>query len=273
MSYVQISNLCKTYSSGNRRDNASIQVFDDFSLEIDKGEFIAFFGPNACGKSTLLRILAGVEDFQKGDILVDGRSVASTKVGYIFQDYEESLFPWQTVLQNIATPLRSNGIPRKEREARVSSFLRELGLSLPLNLYPYQLSGGQQQMVAIARALVAEPDMMLMDESLSSLDWQNSLIMRDKIQQIWEMTHTTTLFVSHDIDSAVYLANRLVILSNKPAKIRSIIRISLPRPRDLSIMRSQEFFDLKNEALEVFNSEFSLAQELRGEDEYSSNQP
>jgi NitT/TauT family transport system ATP-binding protein len=258
MSYIQISNLCKTYPSNNKKDDTSIQVFNDFNLEIDKGEFVAFFGPNACGKSTLLRILAGVECFQKGNISVDGCVIAATKVGYIFQDYEESLFPWQTVLQNIATSLKSNGLSRKERKAKVCSLLQELGLDLPLNLYPYQLSGGQQQMVAIARALIVEPDIMLMDEPLSSLDWQNSLIMRDKIQQIWEMTHTTTLFVSHDLDSAIYLADRLIILSDKPVKIKSEIKISLPRSRDLSIIKSQEFFNLKNKALEFFSSDFPL---------------
>jgi len=150
----------------------------------------------------------------------------------------------------------------KERKAKVISFLQDMGLSLPLEAYPYQLSGGQQQMVATARALISEPDVMLMDEPLSSLDYQNALLMRDKIQQLWEITHTTTLFVSHNIDDAIYLADHLVILSDKPAIIKDTIKINLPRPRNLGILKSKEFFDLKNNALEVFSSEVPISEEF-----------
>ncbi|KNF07907.1 ABC-type nitrate/sulfonate/bicarbonate transport system, ATPase component [Gottschalkia purinilytica] len=209
-----------------------VRALDKINLEVKENDFICVVGPSGCGKSTLLRIIAGLESTSKGNILYRGVEMNKPikEVGMVFQNY--SLLPWRTVLDNIALGLEFRGISKKERENKARHYLNIIGMNEFENAYPYELSGGMQQRVAIARALANDPDILLMDEPFGALDAYTRIILQKELLKIWESNKKTILFVTHSVDEAVYLSDRIVVMSSKPGKIKDIIEIDMSRPRD-----------------------------------------
>ena len=197
-------------------------IYDNFDLDIPRGELISVFGPNGCGKSTLINMVAGLIPLDAGQVLFDGMLLSEIKFGYVFQNYREALFPWLRAFDNVAYPLKMMGIRKAERRARVEQLIDRLGVRLDLNRYPYQMSGGQQQLVSIMRALVVEPEILFLDEPFSALDYEMTLFMREQLQRIFMDTGTTTVLVSHDLEEAVYLADRILLLSRHPARVADL---------------------------------------------------
>lgn len=258
MSFVVIKNIYKHYLDNNTKLNQKIQVLDSINLNIEKGEFVTLFGPNGCGKTTLLNIVAGLIDFDSGNVEIDSKNPREVPIGYVFQNFQDSLFLWRKNIDNIAFSLELHGIPKTERYSKVRLFLEELDISLPLYNYPYQSSAGQQQLVAILRALISNPEILIMDEPFGSLDYTTRIRLENELLKIWERTKTTILFVTHEIDEGIYLGDRLVLLSKRPAKILGIINNILPRPRDLDIYRSSIFVELKTKALGILKQEIAI---------------
>jgi len=248
--HICIRGLCKSYVQAGRSE--SLEVLRDITLDIEKGEFVTFFGPNACGKTTLLYVVGGLTPQTKGEVSINGRAPHQTTKGFIFQNYADSLFPWRSNIDNLCFPLEITGLPKRKRRERARQFLSSLGVKLPLAGFPYELSGGQQQLLAIVRALIYDPDCMLMDEPFGSLDYQTRLSMQITLLDLWSKTGKTIVFVSHEIDEAIFLADRLVLLSNKPTRIMDILKVDLPRPRSHEIIESHEFVRLKTQALRIF---------------------
>jgi NitT/TauT family transport system ATP-binding protein len=250
---IEIIDLVKTYKRTQAGSNGDVTALIGITLDIESGEFVAVFGPNGSGKTTLLLIVAGVEKASQGTILVNGQPPQKAVTGFVFQNYREALLPWRSCLSNIAFPLEIAGWDTAKRHEKARELVANLDLNIDLESYPYQQSGGQQQLVAIARALVSEPDVLVMDEPLSALDVKARLRMRATIEDIWQRTRKTTLHVSHDVDEAVYLADRIVVLSERPGTIVKIISNPLPRPRHL-VTDSADYNALRNEVLDVFNT-------------------
>jgi len=267
--YLYVRGVSKHYETAPdpRLGSGGLRVLDNISFTARKGEFVTIVGPNGCGKSTFFRILSGLEEMDYGRILIGGKTPAEAKIGYVFQNYRESLYPWRTCLGNLMVPLELDGVPRKERKKKVEEFLWKLDMSIREDAYPYELSGGQQQMLAILRALIYEPDLLLLDEPFSSLDFQTTLWMHDKILEVWEKTGVTILFVSHNIHEAVYLADKVVVFSKRPARVVEVIETNLPRPRTYKITETEEFFEVRNRVMELFREEIMdsfLFMELSG---------
>jgi NitT/TauT family transport system ATP-binding protein len=230
-------------------------IYDDFDLDIPRGELISVFGPNGCGKSTLINIIAGLIPPDAGEILFDGMRLDEIKFGYVFQNYREALFPWLRAFDNIAYPLKMMKVAPAERKARTERLVAHLGIKLDLNLYPYQMSGGQQQLVSIMRALIVEPEILFLDEPFSALDYEMTLFMREQLQRLFLETGTTTVLVSHDLEEAVYLADRVLLLSRHPARVADFPRVPSARPRTDATLSEPEFVRTKAHCLEVFQRE------------------
>lgn len=261
MSYILIKSLYKTYQDVSNEKEKSIQVYEDFSLTVERGEFLAIFGPNGCGKTTLLTIIAGLLEPDKGVVKIGNKSPGDANVGFIFQNFHDSLFPWLTTLENISFPLEIRGIPKKEAGRKSRDFIEKMELSHLIGLeksYPYQLSGGLQQLVAIARALIYKPDVLLMDEPFGSLDFQTRLFLQDKLLEIWNKTNVTIIFVSHEVNEAIYLGNKMILLSKRPAHTKEVIQNNLPLPRSHTIMTTTEFLELKRKILSIFSEEITI---------------
>jgi NitT/TauT family transport system ATP-binding protein len=228
MSKLIIRNLTKRFKVA---DGAPLLALDNVNLEILEGEFIAFVGPSGCGKTTMLRIIQGLEDASSGQILIDGRETSGPghDRGFVFQQY--GLLPWLTAGQNIDFALEGKGIPVAERPSITERALDTVGLKGFASRYPHQLSGGMQQRIGIARALAIEPDMLLMDEPFGALDALTREILQNEMLQLTERMKKTVLFVTHSVDEAVCLADRVVVMSPRPGRIREIIPINIERPR------------------------------------------
>ncbi|OGP93976.1 MAG: hypothetical protein A2Z19_05450 [Deltaproteobacteria bacterium RBG_16_54_18] len=267
--YLYVRGVSKHYDTAPdpRLGSGGLRVLDNISFTAKKGEFVTIVGPNGCGKSTFFRMLSGLEEMDYGRVLIGGKTVEEAKIGYVFQNYRESLYPWRTCLGNLMVPLELDGVPRRERKKKVDDFLWRLDMSVREDAYPYELSGGQQQMLGILRALVYEPDILLLDEPFSSLDFQTTLYMHDKIMEVWKKTGITVLFISHNIHEAVYLADKVVVFSKRPARVVEVIETNLPRPRDYKVTESDQFFEVKNRVTELFREEIMdsfLFMELSG---------
>lgn len=230
-------------------------IYDNFDLDIPRGELISVFGPNGCGKSTLINMIAGLIPVDAGQILFDGMQLSDIKFGYVFQNYREALFPWMRAFDNIAYPLKMMKVPAAERKARTERLVEHLGIKLDLNLYPYQMSGGQQQLVSIMRALVVEPEILFLDEPFSALDYEMTLFMREQLQKLFMESGTTMVLVSHDLEEAVYLADHVLLLSRHPARVADFPAVTAPRPRTDATLSEAEFVATKAHCLEVFQRE------------------
>jgi NitT/TauT family transport system ATP-binding protein len=227
-------------------------IYDNFDLDIPRGELISVFGPNGCGKSTLINMIAGLIPADAGQILFDGRRLAEIKFGYVFQNYREALFPWMRAFDNISYPLKLMNVPPGDRRVRTEKLVAHLGIKLDLGLYPYQMSGGQQQLVSILRALVVEPEILFLDEPFSALDYEMTLFMREQLQRIFLETGTTTILVSHDLEEAVFLADKVLLLSRHPARVAALTPVTAARPRTDATLSEADFVRTKAECLEIF---------------------
>jgi NitT/TauT family transport system ATP-binding protein len=230
-------------------------IYDNFDFDIPRGRFLSIFGPNGCGKSTLINIVAGLIPADAGTILFGGKALKETKIGYVFQNYREALFPWLRSIDNIEYPLKLAGLPKREREEKVERLVTHLGVKIDLQRYPYELSGGQQQLVSIMRALVVEPEVLFLDEPFSALDYEMTLFMRAQLQRVFAETGTTMVLVSHDLEEAVYLADRVLLLSRRTARIADYPGIAMPRPRNDETLSDPAFVAIKGHCLEVFQRE------------------
>lgn len=229
-------------------------VYVGFDIDLPKGKIVSVFGPNGCGKSTFINMVAGLMPYDAGQILFEGKTIAETRIGYVFQNYREALFPWERAIDNIHYPLKLMGIRKVERDRRIEELVAGFDLKFDLNRYPYEMSGGQQQTVSIMRALVIEPEVLFLDEPFSALDYEMTLIMRDQLQKVLVSRGVTTVLVSHDLEEAVYLADKMLMLTRRPSRIAEFMDVDLPRPRNMATLTDPAFVALKARALEVFQT-------------------
>lgn len=227
-------------------------IYDNFDLDIPRGRFVSVFGPNGCGKSTLINMIAGLLPADSGEILFDGKTLRQTNFSYVFQNYREALFPWLRAIDNIRYPLKFYGLSKAEQREKVDRLVEHLGVKIDLNRYPYQLSGGQQQLISIMRSLVIEPEVLFLDEPFSALDYEMTLFMRDQLQAVFLETGTTMVFVSHDLEEAIYLADDVLLLSRGPARIADYVTVRNPRPRSAETLSDSDFVEIKGHCLDVF---------------------
>ncbi len=229
MEGLVIRNLSKVYY--DLYTGQHVVAVEDVSLEIAPGEFVAILGPSGCGKTTLLYMVAGFIPPTRGEILLNGRRIQGPGPdrGVVFQSF--ALFPWMTVLDNVAFGLKMRGVPREERYRIAREYIALVGLDGFEHRYPHELSGGMQQRVGVARVLANNPDLLLMDEPFASVDAQTRMTLQEELTRIWEARRPTILFVTHDVEEAVFLANRVVVLTPRPGRVRESVGVPLPRPR------------------------------------------
>jgi ABC-type nitrate/sulfonate/bicarbonate transport system ATPase subunit len=224
-----------------RREKENVEVLKNINLDVRRGEFVCIVGPSGCGKTTLLNVIAGFIRPVAGDVCIDGEPVRGPDMRRIFVFQERGVFPWLTVEGNIAFGLAR--LPRSERKERVADYIRLVGLQGFEHAYPHELSGGMKQRVEVARALAVKPDMLYLDEPFGALDSITRLIMRGELLRLWQAEQTTILFVTHDLEESVQLADRVVVMSARPAAIRRVLEIDIPHPRDISSRRYLHFRD------------------------------
>ncbi|HMK46259.1 MAG TPA: ABC transporter ATP-binding protein [Methanocella sp.] len=224
---IKLSHVNKDYEAKGR----PMRALDDISLSVTDSEFLCLVGPSGCGKSTLLRMIAGLELISGGDVLIDGRKVVGTspKVGFVFQEY--TLFPWRTVEKNVEFGLEVKKVPPERRREIIAKYIDMVGLTRFRDSYPHQLSGGMKQRCAIARTLAVGPEILLMDEPFGALDAQTRNILQEQLLEIWGKEKIKVIFVTHSVDEAVFLADKVAIMTSRPGRIKEIVDIDLPRPR------------------------------------------
>jgi len=234
----------------HKESNADLVVLDDVNLSLQEGEIVGLLGRSGSGKSTLLRIVAGLDTPTVGNVLLDGKEVTGPGAdrGMVFQSY--TLFPWLTVRQNICFGLREKGMSAAEQAEIAARFIAEVGLSGFESHFPKQLSGGMQQRVALARALANDPKILLLDEPFGALDNQTRALMQELLLSIWELHKKTVLFVTHDIDEAIFMANRCAVFSARPGRIKNELQIDLPYPRHYTVKTTPRFSELKAQVTE-----------------------
>src|SRR5712671_4162394 len=230
-------------------------LYENFDLNIPKHSIVSVFGPNGCGKSTLINMIAGLIPIDCGEILFDGKSLAETKIGYVFQNYRDALFPWVRTIDNIAYPLKLEGKSKIDVDRRVEELVASFDVKFDLKRYPYELSGGQQQTASIMRALAPGPEVLFLDEPFSALDFEMSLFIREKLQEVFVETGTTMLLVSHDLEEAVYLADEVLLLTKRPTKVAEILHYADARPRTVATLSEPSFVAAKKLSLEIFQRE------------------
>ncbi len=232
-------------------------LYENFDLKIASGKITCFFGPNGCGKSTLLNMIAGLLPTDAGQMKFGGKLRSQVKIGYVFQNYRDALFPWLRAIQNIEYPLLSARLSRIQRRVRVEELVQQFNVGFDLNRYPYELSGGQQQLVSIMRALATRPNILFLDEPFSALDYEATLAIRDKLQEVFVATGVTIVMISHDLEEAVYLADHILLLTKRPTRIAEQVAFEASRPRTLDTLSDPEFVRVKAHSLGVFRREAS----------------
>jgi NitT/TauT family transport system ATP-binding protein len=241
---LDVQDLTKTYGTGER----AVHAIGGVTFSVYDGEFACIIGPSGCGKTTLLKCLSGLLRPTSGSARLDGELIEDPprRLAFVFQDYSRSLLPWLSVRKNVSLPLRARGMTRSQRDRLTEQALEAVGLTRFLGHYPWQLSGGMQQRVAIARALAYEPEILLMDEPFASVDAQTRGDLEDLILRVWRELKVTIVFVTHDIDEAVYLADRVIALTLPPTTVKQVVDVNLPRPRDQIESRAHpEFLRLR----------------------------
>jgi len=249
---LEIRDLFKFYPTKGKHP---LMVLENINFKLYPREFVCLVGASGCGKSTLLNIVAGLIAPSSGQVLVDGRGVAGpgSDRGMVFQGY--TLYPWLTVSQNIAFGLQLRKLPKAEQRERVSYFLNVVGLTPFANAFPKQLSGGMKQRVAIARAIANEPAVLLMDEPFGALDAQTKEQMQQFLMELWEKTHTTVLMITHDVEEAIFLSQRIYIMSSRPGQMKLELPVNLPEHRDLEMKLSSEFLGIKRDIIHALRDD------------------
>jgi NitT/TauT family transport system ATP-binding protein len=255
MNILEISQVSKTFAGANG-GTVALQATD---LSVAENDFITILGPSGCGKSTLLRMVAGLDTPSTGSITLDGRQVTGPGAdrGMVFQSY--TLFPWLTILENVCFGLREKGLPLDQQHAIAQPFIQKVGLNGFENHFPKQLSGGMQQRTALARALANGPRMLLMDEPFGALDHQTRELMQELLQGIWEAERKTVLFVTHDIDEAIFMGNRVVVMSARPGRIKCDLKVEIAHPRHYLVKTTPVFMELKARLTEEIRIEVQRA--------------
>ena len=240
--FIQAKNITLTFKSKSRDP---VTALSDFDLAVSKGEFVSIVGPSGCGKSTFLNILLGLIKPDAGEMHLNGTPITgpSQERAMVFQEF--GLLPWRTVAANVELGLELKGVPAAQRAERAGELIQLVGLTGFERHYPHELSGGMKQRVGLARALATEPEVLLMDEPFAALDAQTRDLMQAELLQIWERTQKTVLFVTHSIEEAAYLSDRVIVMTARPGRTKSILQVSLPRPRDYEMRLSSEFNDIK----------------------------
>jgi NitT/TauT family transport system ATP-binding protein/sulfonate transport system ATP-binding protein len=253
MMMLLIDQVSRTFPA--RKGHEPTRALEPIDLSIGNNDFVTILGPSGCGKSTLLRIVAGLDRPTSGRVLLDGREVTGPGAdrGMVFQSY--TLFPWLTVRDNIVFGLRERGISEIERGKIADRFIEQVGLTGFGGHWPKQLSGGMQQRTAIARALANDPKILLLDEPFGALDNQTRVLMQEMLLGIWERDQKTVLFVTHDIEEAIFLGSRVLVMSARPGRIKADIKIELPHPRSYRVKTSTEFVGLKERLVEEIRAE------------------
>jgi sulfonate transport system ATP-binding protein len=241
--FIGISGVSRVYTDAN---GAQVEALRDINLDINPGEFVSLIGPSGCGKTTLLRLIAGLDKPEGGRLTLDGEEISGTHYerGYVFQ--QANLFPWENIHDNIAAGLKARGV-YKEQKKEVDDFIKLTGLKGFERSYPHQISGGMAQRASLARALINHPKVLLLDEPLGALDAFTRMDLQDRLLELWEARGTTMIMVTHDVDEAVYLSDRVVIMTPRPGKIESVVEVQLPRPRNRV---SPLYTELRNSILE-----------------------
>lgn len=249
---LKIDNVYKEYEGRNGKTVA----LNGINLEIAENEFICVVGPSGCGKSTLLNIIAGLLEPTSGTVSLDGKIIEGTGVerGVVFQQY--ALFPWRTVLKNVMFPLEMKRMPKEEAKAVAMKYIKAVGLEGFENSYPKELSGGMKQRVAIARAYAANPEVLLLDEPFGALDAQTRVQLQTELLNTWEHEKKTCFFITHDVDEAIILAQRVIIMSARPGRIKRIVDIDIPYPRTQATKTDPRFLELKTEIWNEVYQEF-----------------
>jgi NitT/TauT family transport system ATP-binding protein len=252
MGKLEIHNLNQSFL---RDDGSRLVVLDNINFNVKDREFICILGSSGCGKTTLLRMIAGLDTAESGSIHLDGEEIRGTspKVGMVFQEY--SLFPWRTVIDNIAFGLEMQGMKKDIRYRIAEHYLNLVNLAQFRDSYPSELSGGMRQRVAVARALALDPVILLMDEPFGALDAQTRNMLQKELLDIQEATKKTIIFITHSVDEAVYLSDRIIVLTPRPGRVCRIFPVDLPRPRDRT---SPEFAQVRREVLDLINQNCSL---------------
>jgi NitT/TauT family transport system ATP-binding protein len=250
--FIQASDITLAFKPKNR---TPVTALDHFNLEIVRGEFVSIVGPSGCGKSTFLSILLGLIKPERGEMQLNGKPIAgpSQERAMVFQEF--GLLPWRTVAANIELGLELKGIPAAQRTARASELVKLVGLNGFERHYPHELSGGMKQRVGLARALATDPEVLLMDEPFAALDAQTRDLMQAELLQIWERTKKTVLFVTHSIEEAAYLSDRVIIMTARPGRTKDILKIQLPRPRDYEMRLTPAFNEIKSRIWEILKEE------------------
>ncbi|CQR56306.1 ABC transporter ATP-binding protein [Paenibacillus riograndensis] len=243
---VEIRGVSRIYEEASGQKFIALKEID---LELAPGSFVSFIGPSGCGKTTLMRLIAGLDDCTTGEITLDGARIQGTHYerGYVFQ--QANLFPWMNIRQNIAAGLKARRVYQQNRK-KPDEYLELVGLSGFGNAYPHQVSGGMAQRASLARALINEPKVLMLDEPLGALDAFTRMNLQDELLRLWRLRGTTMILVTHDVDEAVYLSGRIVVMSSRPGQIKEIVEVGMAHPRDRN---SQEFIHLRSRILETLH--------------------
>jgi len=242
---LEICNINKTF----KNENTFNHVLEDISLTVEKGQFVSLLGPSGCGKTTLLTIIAGFQKADSGDILVEGKNVTKPGPdrGFVFQNY--ALFPWMNVRDNIMFPMKQQGMKKEAREKKLAELLKLAHLEGNEKLFPHQISGGMKQRTAVVRALACQPELLLMDEPLGAVDFQMRQLLQEELEDLVINAKTTAVMVTHDVEEAIYMSDRVIVMSRNKGKILEDISIDMERPRDRKSKRYNEYKEMLTEVL------------------------
>ena len=253
--YIQGRNVTLTFRPPNR---APVRALQGFDIDVEEGEFLSILGPSGCGKSTFLNVLLGLVAPDAGDLRIEGKRIAGpgSDRAMVFQEF--GLLPWRNVQHNVELGLELKGVPVEQRHVISRGFIEMVGLGGFETHYPHELSGGMKQRVGLARALATDPEVLLMDEPFAALDAQTRDIMQVELLRIWQQARKTVLFVTHQIDEAIYLSDRVMVMTKRPGRAKKIFAIGLPRPRDYEMRVTPEFNDLKLEIWYALKDEITV---------------